>query len=689
MPRALVLGNGSVLVGYDFNYDVRDLFFPHVGMENQTVGSTCRTGFWVDGRFAWITDPGWDRHIRYWGDTLVSDAVLAHDGIGLTVRFTDYVDMARNLYVRGLRVVPHAAAQSIRAFFHHDWYIRENDLGCTVLYDPDERALIAYKGDRWALVGGAVEGAPWGISTWATGKKGPELQGTWVDAEDGVLGRNPIEQGSVDMTVGFDLGAVAESEERTLHTWLVFGHNFDEVTIYGQRLILDKGADAYLTRTRTYWDRWSDKEHRHIEETLGTDCRHLFRRSVLTVRTQVDNGGGIVAANDYDITKFARDTYSYVWPRDGALVANALDRAGHEDITREFFLFCKRVQTREGFFLHKYAPDGQPGSSWHPWVDANGNRVLGIQEDETGLVLWALWQHYDIHRNLDFAMQLYTELVMKAADWMAGYVDPRNGLPYPSWDLWEERWGVHAFTVAAVWAGLEAAACFAELFGDSDSRDRYRQAAAKLKAAADAQLWRADLNRFCRRLVVAPDGTATPDEVLDSAIYGLWRFGMYAPDDPKIVATMNAIRDQLSVKAETGGQARYTNDYYFQVDRDVARVPGNPWFICTMWVAQWLIATAQSEADLEPAHDYIKWVQDHMTEAGMLSEQLDPHSGAPLSVSPLTWSHAEYIVTVEDFVHRLDHLRKAMHMHAHRDHEEDEEPPAPVAPAAPSLGPTT
>jgi GH15 family glucan-1,4-alpha-glucosidase len=657
VPRSFVIGNGNVLVGYDANYDVRDLFFPYVGMENQTVGNVCRTGFWIDGKFAWVGDQGWERQVGYWGDTLVGDVTLKHPALGLTVHFEDYVDMVRDYFIRNLRITLARPAEQVRVFFHHDWWIRESDLGCTVFYEPDHRAVIAYKGDRWALAGG-IHGKDYGISSWATGKKGAQLAGTWVDAEDGILGRNPIDQGSVDSTIAFDLGAMAAGEERRLTHWLAFGRSFADVTTYGQDLIVGKGQHAYLVRTRTYWDRWSDKEHRHIEEALGHEVRHLFRRSVLTVRTQVDNRGGIVAANDYDITKFARDTYSYVWPRDGALVANSLDRAGHEDITRSFFQFCQKVLRPEGYFAHKYAPDGQPGSSWHPWVDASGKRVLPIQEDETGLVIWSLWEHYQIHRNLDFAMQLYSTLVMPAADWMASYIDPRNGLIKPSWDLWEERWGVHAFSIGAVWAGLRAAASFAELYGDEKAFEKMTQAADELRHATDDWLWRPELDRFARRLTVAPDGGLIADNVLDSAIYGLWRFGMYEPTDPRIVKTMTAIKEQLSNKAECGGQARYTNDYYFQVERDVTKTPGNPWFICTLWLAQWYIAVATEEAQLKPARDIINWTVAHKSEAGMLSEQADPHTGAALSVAPLTWSHAEFVVTVDDYVKKLERVRR-------------------------------
>jgi GH15 family glucan-1,4-alpha-glucosidase len=145
--------------------------------------------------------------------------------------------------------------------------------------------------------------------------------------------------------------------------------------------------------------------------------------------------------------------------------------------------------------------------------------------------------------------------------------------------------------------------------------------------------------------------------VLDSAIAGLWRFGMYAPDDKRITETMTAIADQLSNKAPAGGVARYSNDYYFKVEPDTKRVPGNPWFMCTLWLAQWYVATAKSTHDLKPARDIINWAVAHQMPAGLLSEQLDPNTGAPLSVSPLTWSHAEFIVAVDEFCRKANRLR--------------------------------
>ncbi len=658
MPRSLVLGNGNSLVGFDATYSVRDIYYPRVGDANHTMGNVCHVGFFVDGRFAWLEDAAWQRQLAYVEDSLVSDVTLSHQELGITVNFEDYIDLARNWFIRNLTVTSAAGFTVGTAFFHYDWYIEGSDIGNTVLYEPRHRAVIAYKANRYFLIGGQ-SGPDYGITSWANGKKGNGAAGTWVDAEDGILGKHPIEQGSVDCTVAFDVGPAAANEPRTLSHWLCMGTRLSEVTTYGQDLITSRGPDTYLGRTRTYWQVWSEKDHRHIDEELGADASKLYRRSVLTARTHVDNRGAVIASTDFDITKFARDTYAYAWPRDGAIVANSLDRAGHEDATRQFFNFCQQSLVEEGFFLHKYTPYGQPGSSWLPWVDSHGVRTLPVQEDETGLVLWSLWQHYRIHRNLDFVVGLYSTLIIPAADWMVSYVDERNGLPMPSWDLWEERWGVHAFTVGSVWGGLEAARSFADLFGDAKAHTRYRDATERLREASDTNLYSAELGRFPRRITVEDDESVTVDTVLDSAVYGLWRFGMYQPDDPRVVDTMHAIADQLSNKANCGGIARYTDDYYFQVEHDTRLVPGNPWFMCTMWLAQWYIATAKAQEDLAPAKRMIDWAVAHQLPGGLLSEQLDPHTGAALSVSPLTWSHAEYIVTVDEYCSKMDALRRS------------------------------
>jgi GH15 family glucan-1,4-alpha-glucosidase len=65
--------------------------------------------------------------------------------------------------------------------------------------------------------------------------------------------------------------------------------------------------------------------------------------------------------------------------------------------------------------------------------------------------------------------------------------------------------------------------------------------------------------------------------------------------------------------------ARYENDYYHQVSHDIARVPGNPWFSCTLWLANWYTARATSVAELERACQILEWVAAHALPSGGLA----------------------------------------------------------------------
>jgi GH15 family glucan-1,4-alpha-glucosidase len=654
MPRDLPIGNGTLLVNFDRLYELRDIYYPRVGLENHTSGGPCRFGVWVDGRFSWLDDGGWSRTLVYMDETLMTNATLQHGDLQIRVNFNDAVDLGRDALFRRVSVTNEGSSREIRLFFHFDWDIYGSEVGDTVMYYPAVRGLVAYKGQRCFAACGQV-GDRVGLDGYACGKKDVNgAQGTWRDAEDGVLSNNPIEQGSVDMTLALELGRVEQGQSVTAYQWLIAARNLGELQTVAD-VISMRGPEAFLQRTQTYWSAWVNKEDRQFAD-LPPRVADLYRRSLLVVRTQCDAGGAVLAANDADIIKFARDTYSYMWPRDGALTVYAMDQAGYVDLPRRFFELCARIVTKEGYFRHKYTAVGDPGSSWHPWVDQNGKPQYPIQEDETGLVLFALWQHYDRHRDFEFFKAYYRPLIILCAEFLSSYIDPLTGLPEPSYDLWEERRGVMSFTVAAVWAGLQAAGNFAQLYGETKLAEKYRGVAAGIKQGAQRFLFDAELNRFIRRLYVRSDGTTARDLTIDSSVYGLWYFGMYEADDPQIVSTMEAVYDRLWCKTPVGGIARYENDWYYQVSQDIANVPGNPWFICTMWYAQWVVSRAGSLEELQKARGILEWVADAALPSGILAEQVDPYSKAPLSVSPLTWSHATVVSLVHEYVRKQQRL---------------------------------
>jgi GH15 family glucan-1,4-alpha-glucosidase len=673
MPRDVPVGNGSLLVCFDHHYQIRELYWPYVGQENHVAGYTHRVGVWVEGKFSWLSDERWVRDLRYQTSALVTDVTLFHPDLDLTLKFSDAVDFHENVLVRRCTVVNHGDRErEVRLLFHHDFRIMGHEVGDSVYYEPQRRAVIHYKGARWFLMNGAIplsdrlpsvtwlppaDAAPdllFGVHQWACGHKGVGgREGTWRDAEDGHLSGNSVAQGAVDSTVGFNL-LLPASGKATVFYWLCAGQDFEAVTGIN-RLIRQRGPQVFLDRTGAYWRLWL-KANRSDLSVLPDKVSEHYRMSLLAIRTQTDQRGAIIAANDSDIGSSVRDTYSYLWPRDGALVAHAFGLAGFIDIPRNFFNLCSRLLTREGFLLHKYNPDGTLASSWHPWY-RDGRKELPIQEDETALVLWALWQYFERYGDVEFIKPLYRPLVVSAADFLLSFRDLETFLPLPSYDIWEERHGVTAFTVGAVWGGLTAAARFAIAFGETEIGARYNQAACQLKQATDQYLWCPDEERFVRMLNKQEDGSQLKDFTVDSGMAGLWLFGMYAPSDPRIVKTMHAIRDRLSITTHVGGVARYFNDYYHQVTSNVAEVPGNPWFVCTLWLAEWYAETATTDEDLDRALELLTWTTEHALASGVLAEQVHPYTGEPLSVSPLTWSHAGLITAVHAYLRATDRLR--------------------------------
>ncbi|HAF10622.1 MAG TPA: glycoside hydrolase family 15 protein [Chloroflexi bacterium] len=651
MPRDLPLGNGDLLVTFDSRYQLRDIYFPQVGLENHTGGEPCRFGVWVDGRFAWTGDDGWERDLRYAHETLVSEVTLGHAALGLRIRCRDTVDFDRNLYLKEVTVEDVTGTdRDVRVFQHFDAHLWGNDIGDSAFYDPRTRAVVHYKGRRYFLLTGVNAKGESGLTSFAIGlKEALGREGTWRDAEDGELSRNLVAQGSID-SVGM-LGLRVPANALATATFVIAaGQTYDEVRDL-DKLVRERGVGSFLSRTGDYWNLWANKDET-IADHLPDPLIHLYKQSTLVIRTQVDNRGAIIAGNDSDVLRFNRDTYSYLWPRDGALVANALDLAGYGEVTRRFFYLCGELMTRDGYLLHKYNPDGSVGSSWHAWSTPDGRLELPIQEDETGLPLWALWQHYDRDRDIEFVRPLYRKLVRTGADFMSSYREPRTKLPAPSFDLWEERRGIHAFTTAAVWAGLSAARDFAGAFGQHDLSKRYGTAAEEIKTAALTHLYDDERGRFVRTVTVLPDGTIAKDATLDMSMAGIFLFGMLPADDPRVVATMRALEARLWVKTAIGGFARYENDSYFQQSSDIANVPGNPWFVATLWVAEHHIAAAKSMADLDRPRELLEWCATKASRSGVLAEQVHPLTGDPMSVAPLTWSHAAYVGAVQRYARK-------------------------------------
>lgn len=236
---------------------------------------------------------------------------------------------------------------------------------------------------------------------------------------------------------------------------------------------------------------------------------------------------------------------------------------------------------------------------------------------------------------------------------MMMYMDPKTGLPKPSYDLWEEKWGTSTYTCSSVYGALRSAMKFANILGKRESEEEYGRKAEQMRKAIIDRLYNEDDKYFYKRIKYT-GGTTIYDPTIDmSAIYGIINFHILDVGDHRVKDAIGVVEDRLMVRSKTGGVPRYMGDWYYRADHNLQ---GNPWFITTLWLAQYYIAAAKTESDLEPAKKWLEWTVQYALPSGILSEQIHPHTGDQISSAPLTWSHSEFIMTVLKYMEKIEKL---------------------------------
>lgn len=651
MSRPVVLSNSELCVTLDERAMVRDIYYPHVGQEDHVRGHYLhRVGVWVDGHLSWLSeDPAWEITISCEEESLSSAIIARHTALGVVLTFKDIVYNEKPIFVRRVTVLNQSdRTREIKLYFGHQFEIYKSHGGDTAYFDPMSHVIVHYKGRRVFLIGALLDQER--LSDYAIGLANLEgHEGTHKDAEDGVLSQNPIEHGPADSVIGLYAG-YTPGQSRTCYYWICAATSIPAAHELNQ--YIRRKTPEHLLRTATdFWKAWVNAYQWNFYQ-LPPEHIRLFKHSLMYIRAQVDHDGGIVASVDSDMLKHGIDTYAYVWPRDAAFTALSLDRARDWNISKRFFEFCRDVVDDGGYFMHKYLPDKSLGSSWHPWL-YEGHFQLPIQEDETALVLYALGEHYDRSRDLEFLEEMFNPLVEKTADFMVHYRDAETRLPHPSYDLWEEKHGTSTFTSATVYGALIAAAHLSSILGKSEHETRYRDAAEEIRTAIVSQLWDEESGTFVK-MINRKDGETMYDRTIDaSSVYGVCAFGVLPPNDPKVVRAWETTVQRLSYGISTGGIARYEGDNYNRVESNAV---GNPWVITTLWYAEYLIATAQKNEDFDRVRTIFSWVEKHAERSGTLGEQFHPHTGYSLNATPLTWSHAAYVSAVLKYLERLETL---------------------------------
>ncbi len=642
----MVLGNGNTLVCLDKFGQVRDFYFPYAGQENHIGQNQAhKIGVFVDGRMHWIDNGEWQIDIGFEKNSMVSKMEAKNDRARISIQSTDIVYNEKNIFLRKVILANNdSRGRNVKIFFNQQFKIGDTNHADTAYFGSAIESIIHYKGKRVFLVGGMCNDKP--FDDYSIGFCGIEgKEGTWKDAEDGFLSKNPIEHGVVDSVVSWSRDIPANGSI-VLYYFVAAGETYKEVCELLEYIFL-KGGEHLVESTRDFWQAWINQVPVSFPG-LSEKAKNLFYDSLFVMRAHADNRGGILASADSGNVQYGGDTYGYVWPRDACFAAWSFDMAGFYDVSKRFYTFASDVLTEEGYVLHKYQPDHSLGSSWHPWVK-DGKRQLAIQEDETAILLIGLWEHYIRAKDLEFVESVYNSFIKKAAEFMIRYKNMHTGLPLPSYDLWEEKYSVSPFTASLVYGGLMAAGHFAKTLGKEEDTKKFYGEAEIIRKAIMFLLWD-ESGKYFFKLV---GDKLERDTNLDaSSFYGPFRFGILSPDDPRMKEAFNVLSTRLKRGIPIGGFARYENDAYAHVPGSSV---GNPWFVVSLWFTQYKIAIANSVADLESVVADIEWVV-RFSKSGMMPEQLNPYTGEGISATPLTWSHSEFVRTVIEYDKKMKSL---------------------------------
>ena len=468
------------------------------------------------------------------------------------------------------------------------------------------------------------------------------------------------ENGNVALTGEIDLAACNGGFILALG----FGEIWTEAGLH-TRASLAEPYDELRSHYVWHWKNWQESLLKLDDPPREVD---LYRPSMAVMRSHESKDflGGVIAGLSipWGFNKGDEDLggYHLVWPRDLVETAFGFLAAGAEPDALRVLRYLEATQEADGRWAQNMWLDGRPYWS-------------GMQMDETAFPILLV----DImRRHSRFVLgnpQRWWALVSRAAGFII-----RNG-PVTQQDRWEEDAGYSPFTLSVEISGLLAAADLADAVGHPDI-------AAHLRETADC--WNDNIERWvyarnsdlARQLgvegyyvrIAPPDSDCAasplegfvpiknrpPGENSARAVHlvspdslALVRFGLRAPDDPRILSTIKVIDALLKTNLPQGPcWYRYNGDGYGEHEDgspfDGTGI-GRPWPLLAGERGHYELAAGRPQAA-----ELLLKVMELSTEGGrLIPEQawdsgdipaLELFRGKPTgSACPLVWAHSEYV----------------------------------------------
>ena len=264
----------------------------------------------------------------------------------------------------------------------------------------------------------------------------------------------------------------------------------------------------------------------------------------------------------------------------------------------------------------------------HP-VRIGNQAVRQVQYDAYGYMLDALYFSTRHGRHVD--TEMYFRFVKPLADFIVEHwSEPGNG-------IWEIR-GMqehYVYTKAWCYAGLQRAVKIAEATGHEDEIPSWKAVMRQIKDEVLRDGWNAKRNSF-----VIHYGS----EYLDAATLMLPLIGFLPANDAKMMATIEAVRRELSDGALV---------YRYKTDDGLEGEEG-AFVLCGFW----LVACLARLGRVEEATRNFEELLGHANHLGLYSEEVDPKTGDALGNFPQAFSHMGLILAAKELADAIIRAEK-------------------------------
>jgi GH15 family glucan-1,4-alpha-glucosidase len=400
--------------------------------------------------------------------------------------------------------------------------------------------------------------------------------------------------------------------------------------------------------TQAFWRDWSGR-------AVYSGAYHdAITRSALALKLcTFEPTGAIVAAPTTSLPEEVGGVrnwdYRYTWLRDSAFTLGALGRLGYVREARDYFHFLHNLQLHSGADIRiMYGIRGEMGEALteHELDHLEGYRgsrpvrigngaAMQRQLDIYGELLDAAYS-YEMHEGFQKRRGQPNRDLRTLAREVADYVT----LHWRDLDrgIWEVRGDPRAFVYsrAMCWVALDRASRMASRHGHAAEQARWDAARDEIAADVLAHGYSAELHSFVQYF-----GANT----LDAANLRLPLVGFVSWDDERLLATIEATMQHL---ATPGGlvyrygpaSPRYAATGSGVSSGDVHPTDGLPgkegaFLACAFWLVQDLCHMGR----VEEARERFEQLLQFAGPLGLLSEEVDPQSGAALGNYPQAFTH--------------------------------------------------